>query len=217
MADRKEYSAPSGWSYNPSSWAERRPLLILAAVGLAAAVYTACGQLGIVARMWDPVFGSQSSYLVTHSVIAGLFPVPDGVLGVAGYLCDLLFGAIGPPDRWRRLPWVVLLFGATITGLGIVSMALTILQGILVLHWCTVCLVSATVSTLIFGLGIGEVLASLQYLARVRARGNGLWPALWGREEQSAQRQQRSAKQVIVGGACLTTEQPMDNRRIVAH
>jgi divalent metal cation (Fe/Co/Zn/Cd) transporter len=52
-----------------------------------------------------------------------------------------------------------------------------------VLHaWCTVCLVSALVSTLIFGLGIGEALASLQRLARVRLEQGwaGAWRALWG-------------------------------------
>lgn len=219
---KTQEDTPPGWSYNPSSWSERRPLLLLAAVGLAAAIYTACEQLGIVARMWDPFFGSQSSYLVTHSVISRLIPVPDGLLGVVGYLCDLIFGALGPASRWHRLPGVVLLFGLTITGLGVVSVALTILQGAVVAHWCTVCLLSATASTLIFGLGIGEVLASLQSLARERARGHALWPALWGRQEQRVQRhQRRSAKRERVvwedaKAASTPAERPRDKRRVVA-
>lgn len=216
MASKYEVYTPPGWSYNPSSWSERRLLLLLAAIGLAAAIYTSCEQLGVVALMWDPFFGSQSSYLVTHSVISRLLPIPDGLLGVVGYVCDLIFGSIGARDRWCRLPVMVVLFAITITGLGIASVALTILQGAFIEHWCTVCLVSAAVSMLIFGLGIGEVLASLQYLAREHARGHALWPALWGRKARQTQRQQRSAKQVIVENAHLTPEQPIDNGPLVA-
>lgn len=216
MASRHGAYAPPGWTYNPSTWSDRWPLLVLAAIGLAAAIYTACAQLGIVAQMWDPFFGSQSSYLVTHSVISRLLPIPDGLLGVVGYVCDLIFGSIGGRDRWRSLPVMVVLFAITITGLGIVSVALTILQGAFIEHWCTVCLVSAAVSILIFGLGIGEVLASLQYLAREQARGHALWSLLWGRTERQTQRHQRSAKQVIVENASLAPEQPMDNGPLVA-
>lgn len=173
---------PDGWSYNPSSWRERRPLLGLALVGLAAALYTALSQLGVFSVMWDPFFGSASSYAVTHSFISRLLPVPDGLLGVVGYLCDLIFGSLGGNDRWRTRPWATLAFAVVITGLGLVSLALTILQGTVIDHWCTVCLVSAAVSTAIFGLGIGEALASLQYLARALSEQgwSRAWLALWG-------------------------------------
>lgn len=217
MAGRDGYNAPPGWSYNPSSWSERRPLLLLAAVGLAAAIYTACAQVGIIARMWDPFFGSQSSYLVTHSAISHLLPIPDGLLGMTGYLCDLTLGAVGASDRWRSLPGVVLLFGATITGLGVVSVALTILQGAVILHWCTVCLISAAVSILIWGLGIGEALPSLQYLARERVRGNALWPTLWGRQTHAARTRRGRTKRMVLENVNLTTEQSMDSRHIAAH
>lgn len=172
--------APPGWSYNPSAWHERRWLLCLAAIGLLAAIFTGLSQLGVV-TLWDPIFGAASSYAVTHSFISRLLPVPDGLLGVVGYICDLIFGAIGGDDRWRAKPWATLIFALVITGLGVVSLALTILQGAVIGHWCTVCLVSAAVSTLIFGLGIGEALAALQYLARVRYAGGWAqtWRALW--------------------------------------
>ena len=173
---------PPGWSYNPSAWKERWPLLVLAAIGLLAALYTALSQLGVFPTMWDPFFGGASSYAVTHSAISRLLPVPDGVFGVIGYLCDLIFGALGGEDRWRSRPWAVLIFAIVIVVLGIVSLALTILQGAVIGQWCTVCLVSAAVSTLILGMGVGEALASLQYLARVFLE-LGLpaaWRALWG-------------------------------------
>jgi uncharacterized membrane protein len=179
---RGNRDTPPGWSYNPSAWRERWLLLALAAIGLLAALYTALSQLGVVGAMVDPFFGSASSYAVTHSAISRLLPVPDGVLGVVGYCCDLVFGAIGGERRWRTRPWVVLLFALVILALGMVSLVLTILQGAAIDSWCTVCLISAAVSTLILGLGIGEALASLQYLAliRMKAGGAAVWRALWG-------------------------------------
>jgi uncharacterized membrane protein len=173
---------PPGWSYNPSAWRERMPLIALAVIGLLAALYTALAQLGAVPAMWDPFFGNVSSYAVTHSAISRLLPIPDGMLGVVGYVCDLIFGSLGGEHRWRARPWVVLIFGVVIVALGVVSLVLTIMQGAVIGQWCTVCLVSAAVSTLILGLGIGEALASLQHLALVRRNKDGaaMWRALWG-------------------------------------
>ena len=159
-------------------------LVALAALGFAAAWYTSFFQLGIVPHIWDPFFGSYSSYLVTHSKVSRILPFPDGLLGLLGYGFDLIFGSIGKDDRWRSMPWAVLVFAATITGLGVVSVLLTITMGVMVRDWCTVCLVSASVSAVIFGLGIGESLATLQYLERVYLRSRSwrrVWSALWGR------------------------------------
>ncbi|GEM_PF-4194955 len=172
-------ATPPGWSYNPSAWKERRWLVGLAIIGWLAALYTMLGQVGAV-TLWDPFFGAHSSYLVTHSAISRLLPIPDGALGIVGYSADLLFGAPGCDERWRKTPWLVILFGLTIIGLGIVSLALTITQGTIVQHWCTVCLISAAASTLILGLGIGETLASLQHIARQWRAGVSLWRALRG-------------------------------------
>lgn len=179
---------PPGWSYTPSSWSERRPLIALAALGFCAAFYTGFYQLGVIPHMWDPFFGSHSTYLVTHSKVSKILPFPDGLLGIPGYFCDMLFGSLGGRDRWRTMPWAVLAFSATITGLGVVSTLLVITMGVLVHSWCTVCLVSASVSILIFGLGIGEALPSLQYLQREYLATHSLrhtWRVLWGlsREE----------------------------------
>ena len=198
---RENRDTPPGWSYNPSAWRERWPLLALATVGLLAALYTALWQLGIVGPMVDPFFGSASSYAVTHSEIARQLPVPDGVLGVVGYCCDLLFGALGGRRRWRTRPWAVLIFALVILALGVVSLALTILQGTVIGAWCTVCLISAAISTLILGLGIGEALASLQYLALVRMKAGGAaaWRALWGATPARSRERIAPAPGVTVG------------------
>lgn len=169
---------PPGWTYNPSRWSDRLPLVALACLGFCIATYTALYQWGTVSFFWDPFFGQASSYAVTHSKISTLLPIPDGTLGIPGYLCDIAFGAFGSIDRWRRMPWVVLCFAATITGLATVSTLLTITMGVMVHQWCTLCLGSATVSILIFGFGFGEVLASLQYLKRVWVRHHSV-SAVW--------------------------------------
>jgi uncharacterized membrane protein len=201
LSTRGSRDTPPGWSYNPSAWRERWLLLALAAIGLLAALYTALSQLGVVGAMVDPFFGSASSYAVTHSAISRLLPVPDGVLGVVGYCCDLVFGALGGERRWRTRPWAVLLFALVILALGMVSLVLTILQGAAIDSWCTVCLISAAVSTLILGLGIGEALASLQYLALVRMKAGGAaaWRALWGAAPARARERTAPVPGVTVG------------------
>lgn len=196
----QDSSTPPGWSYNPCAWSERLPLVGLAALGFAAAFYTGFYQLGVIPQMWDPFFGSHSSYLVTHSMVSRILPFPDGLLGVPGYLCDMVFGSLGGPDRWRRMPWAVLAFCGTITALAVVSVLLTITMGALVKHWCTVCLVSASVSVLIFGLGVGEALPVLQHLKRVSARTGSLkavWYALWGKSEWVAVAGRRAAGSAV--------------------
>lgn len=173
---------PPGWRRNPSAWRERRWPLGLAVIGLLAALYTGLSQVGVIPAMWDPFFGSASSYAVTHSFISRLLPIPDGLLGVVGYACDLIFGALGGEQRWRRTPWAALIFGAVITALFLVGVTLTALQATVIGHWCTICLLSAAVSVLVFALGIRESIASLRYLALTLLEDGrrGAWRALWG-------------------------------------
>jgi uncharacterized membrane protein len=174
---------PPGWSSNPSRAAARRRLLLLAFLGLLAAIYLTLYQWGAISHIWDPFFGEQSTYVVTHSAVSRILPFPDAALGVLGYLCDLLFGSLGGDERWWRQPWTVMAFVGTISALAAVSVLLIIAQAVVVHAWCTICLVSAGVSLLIFALGSGEGIATLQYLKRVRARARStraVWKAIWG-------------------------------------
>ena len=103
-------------------------------------------------------------------------------VGVIHAMWDPFFGSIGGEQRWRRLPWAALIFGAVITALFLVGLTLTILQATVIGHWCTICLLSATVSLLVFALGISEPIASLRYLALVWLEDGreAAWQALWG-------------------------------------
>lgn len=166
--DQDQGDTPPGWSYDPSSWRERIPILVLALVGFTIATYLALYQFGVVRDVWEPFFGD-GSQRVLHSEISRLLPVPDAVLGAAGYLLDAVSGVIGGHGRWRTLPWVVIIFGVAVGPLGAVSIALVMIQPLLVHSWCTLCLASALVSVLMIGPAMDEMLASLQYLKRRRS------------------------------------------------
>lgn len=158
---------------NPSAWRDRLPVIGLAALGLVVACLLATFQLGLIPAVWDPIFGSASSARVVESPIAHLLPIPDALLGVFGYLADLVLGAAGGQQRWRTHPRLVLLFGLVITSLALVGILLILMQALYLHAWCTLCLASALLSVTIFAWGISEPLASVGYLWG-KARGVGL-------------------------------------------
>lgn len=170
--------APPGWSTNPSSWGQRFPIVGLALVGVGIAGYLALFQLGVVASVWEPFFGNGSRVILT-SRVSYVLPIPDAALGAMSYFLDAATGVIGGRERWRRRPWVVVIFGLAVGPLGAVSILLVILQPVLLDAWCTLCLLSAVVSLAMIGPAMDEMLASLQYLRRVHDRGGSLWEALW--------------------------------------
>jgi uncharacterized membrane protein len=170
---------PPGWSYNPSSWSERLPLIGLALIGTLIAGYLALYQTGAIESVWEPFFGS-GTQVILKSDVSRLLPIPDAVLGAIGYVLDALSGAVGGRERWRTMPWIVIVFGIAVGPLGLVSILLVVLQPVLFHAWCTLCLTSAAISVAMIGPAMDELLASLQYLRRQRELGSALWPAFWG-------------------------------------
>ncbi len=176
---------PPGWSYNPSAWSERWPLVVLAAAGTVIAGYLAAYQWRFVDTVWEPFFGDGAE-VILNSGVSRILPVPDAALGALGYLLDAVTGALGGRARWRTLPWMVVLFGVAVGPLGAVSILLVVLQPVMFDAWCTLCLASAVISVVMIGPALDEVLASLQHLARVRASGRSVWRAFWGRDRAPA-------------------------------
>lgn len=119
--------------------------------------------------------------MILTSSISRVLPIPDAALGGLGYLLDAVTGLVGGTARWRRMPWVVVLFGLAVGPLGGVSILLVVLQPVLFQSFCTLCLASAVVSVLMIGPALDELLASLQHLKRVRLQGGSAWRAFWGR------------------------------------
>lgn len=171
--------APPGWSYNPSSWAQRLPIVGLAVLGLAIALYLALFQWGVVGTVWEPFFGN-GSRIILQSRVSHLLPIPDAALGALGYLVDAVTGIIGGRERWRRMPWIVLIFGIAVGPLGAISVLLVILQPVLYDAFCTLCLASAVISVAMIGPAMDELLASLQHLKREARSGRTVWRAFWG-------------------------------------
>jgi Vitamin K epoxide reductase family len=180
------------WRHNPSSWRQRIPICLLAAVAFLIAAYMALYQWRLIDEVWDPIFGTQTKRVLDSDVSEDMrrwIGVPDAALGAIAYLGDLIFGLAGSTRRWQYRPWLVLLFGLDVIPLGIVSAVLVVLQGTLVGSWCFLCLVTAVISLALVVLTYDEVWSSLLYLHRIWIRTHNprlVWEAFCGRPSQIA-------------------------------
>jgi uncharacterized membrane protein len=169
---------PLGWSYNPSTWMQRAPILALALFSFFLARYMTAFQLGHITSAWDPIFG-EGTVLVLGSDLSKSFPISDAGLGAFVYLVELLSGFMGDPRRWRTMPWMVALFGFMVIPLGVVSVVLIMLQPIIIGAWCTVCLLSALFMLIMIALSLDEVIAMLQCLMQTHRAGKSVWRTFW--------------------------------------
>ncbi len=170
---------------NPSSWAQRVPVCLLAGVGFLISTYLALYQWRLLDLVWDPAFGRGSVIVMGSDVSHTLgrwFGIPDAALGAIAYLGDLVFGLAGSTRRWQYRPWLVLIFGFDVIPLGVVSVVLVGMQGFAVGAWCFLCLVTAVISVSLIVLAYDEVWATLHYLWRVWRRGGArhFWAAFRG-------------------------------------
>ncbi len=184
MSNRDTHNPP-GWDDNPSSWSQRLPIVVLALIGLVIAGYLTLYQYEVIGTVWEPFFGDGSRKVLTSS-LSHMFPISDAALGALGYLVDAVTGIIGGRERWRKMPWIVILFGLAVGPLGAVSIGLVISQPVLVGEWCTLCMTTAVISLLMIGPAMDEFLASVQYLKREHQRGRSTWRLFWGMEPAKA-------------------------------
>jgi|SRR5690242_6140041 len=175
---------PPGWSHNPSQPSRRSVLVFFALLGFAISIYLSLYQLGVVANIWDPFFGDESSN-VLHSELSRMLPVPDAALGAAAYLIEAILGAVGNRQRWRTQPWIVILYGLTVVGLGIVSIFLVIYQSAFLHAWCTLCLASAAISIGLVAPVTTEMRATIQHLKRESSRNDSVWRTFWGLQHRN--------------------------------
>ena len=169
---------PPGWSYNPSSGAQRAPLIALGLVGFFFSFHMAAFQLGHIDFAWDPVFRRGTVEVLTSDV-SKAFPVSDAGLGAVAYAVEVLMGFMGDKRRWRTMPWMVTFFGIVVIPLGFTQIVLIILQPVAVGAWCTLCLLSAFAMLWMIALTVDEVVAMGQFLARRTRHGDSLWYAFW--------------------------------------
>lgn len=169
---------PPGWSYNPSSWVQRSPVIALGIVSFFISRYLAAYQLGYIDHAWDPLLG-ESTMRVLDSKVSHAWPVSDAGFGAVSYLLEALSGFMGIGNRWRTMPWMVLMFGVLVIPLGIVSIALVIMQPVMVGAWCSLCLLTALFMLIMIPLSVDEVAAMAQFMVKVRRDGKPFWTVFW--------------------------------------
>lgn len=185
-------SIPPGWNYNPSSWTQRVPIVLIGLIGWLFARYMATYQLGYLPSIFDPFFG-EGTFKVITSDVSHAFPISDAGLGAAAYTLEALWGCQGGVRRWYTMPWSVVVFGLLVVPLGITSVVLVILQPVVVGYWCFWCLLVAIAMLLMVALAINEVVAVLQFLNHSVKRGDRFWTVFWkGGEPVGAKENLRS-------------------------
>ncbi len=171
---------PPGWSFNPSSWVQRMPIILLALVGFFISRYLCAYQLGHIDAVWEPFFAGAvgdpkngTEEIITSSV-SEAWPVPDAGLGAMTYALEILTGLMGSTRRWRTMPWLVMLFGIMIVPLGVVSIFFIIIQPIVIGTWCTLCLIGAAAMLIQIPYSLDELVATSEFLYRRKKQGRPL-------------------------------------------
>jgi hypothetical protein len=169
---------PLGWSYNPSTWLQRAPVIVLALLAFLMTQYMAAYQLGYIDWAWDPLF-DDGTVVILDSDVSKEFPISDAGWAAWIYLVEFAMAIMGDPRRWRTMPWMVSLFGALVVPLGIASVVLMIMQPVVVGAWCTICIITAFFMLLMLALSLDEVLAMVEYLQQIRRAGKSVWRTFW--------------------------------------
>lgn len=165
-------NVPPGWSYNPSAWSQRLPIIATALIGLFVARYLASYQLGHIPNVWEPFFEGSATdpqngtEEIITSAVAKAWPVSDAALGGYTYLLEILTGLVGAKARWRTMPWLVVLFGLMIAPLGVTSIIFVIIQPVVIGTWSTVALIGAAAILIQIPYSLDEIIATLQFVRR---------------------------------------------------
>jgi hypothetical protein len=106
--------------------------------------------------------------------VSQAWPVSDAGLGAVTYMLEIVTGLMGGRNRWRTMPWLVIVFGIMIVPLGAVSIFFIIIQPIVIGTWCSLCLLAAAAMLLQIPYSFDELVATGQFLAERRRRGKPL-------------------------------------------
>lgn len=174
-----ESTVPPGWTYSPSSWLQRLPIIALGLFGFLIARDLAAYQMGHVTAVWEPFFAGEAGKNGTEHIITSdmsrAWPIPDGGLGATSYMIEALMGAMGTATRWRTMPWMVTFFFILVVPLGGVSIFFIIIQPIMIGTYCTLCLIAALAMLIMIPLTLDEVVAMGQYMVRSVKAGRPFW------------------------------------------
>ena len=178
MMDRK--SIPPGWTYGPSTDAQRLPIAALGLIGLLIARMLTAYQLGHIDSAWEPFFGGSpadprnGTEEIITSDVSKAWPIPDAGLGAISYVFEILMAVMGTRDRWRTMPWMVTFFGILVIPLGVISIYFVVIQPIVIGTWSTPALIAALAMLVMIPFALDEVIAMGQFLHWSRCRGKSL-------------------------------------------
>lgn len=170
---------PKGWSYSPSDWFQRLPVIVLAVVGLLISRYLTGYQLETIDQVWEPFFsgsvvGKNGTEQIITSDVSESWPVPDAGIGAVTYALEILVGVVGSSRRWRTMPWLVVLFGIMIVPLGAISIFFIMIQPIVIGTYSTLALIAAAAMVWQIPFSLDELVATFQFLRR-RHRAGQPW------------------------------------------
>ena len=172
-------AVPPGWTYSPSTWAQRLPIIAMGLIGLLIARQLTAYQLGHVHGVWDPFFSGQGGLNGTETIITSdvskAWPIADGGLGAVAYALEILMAAMGTSTRWRTMPWMVTFFGILVVPLGVVSIYFIVIQPVVIGTWCALCLLAALAMLIMIPFALDELVAMGQFLLWSRRVGKPFW------------------------------------------
>jgi nucleoside-diphosphate-sugar epimerase/uncharacterized membrane protein len=173
-----ESDLPPGWSYCPSTYLQRLPIIALGLIGFLISRVLTAYQLGHIDGVWEPFFAGQhmkngTEFIITSDV-SKAWPIPDAGLGAVSYMFEVLMGVMGDSRRWRTMPWMVAMFGFVVVPLGAVSIYFIVIQPIVIGTYCTPCLIAALAMLIMIPFTLDELVAMGQYLAQAHRRGERL-------------------------------------------
>ena len=178
MMDPK--NIPPGWTYSPSTDAQRLPIVAMALIGLLTSRILTAYQLGHIDTVWEPFFAGSladprnGTEEIITSDMSKAWPIPDGGLGTVSYVLEILMAVMGTRDRWRTMPWMVTFFGILVIPLGVISIYFIISQPIVIGTWSTLALIAALAMLIMIPFALDEVIAMGQFLAWAKRRGKPL-------------------------------------------
>lgn len=171
---------PPGWTYCPSTGAQRLPIAAMGLIGLLIARMLTAYQLGHVGYAWEPFFAGNpvdvknGTEEIITSAVSKAWPIPDAGLGAVSYTLEILMAVMGTRDRWRTMPWMVTFFGILVIPLGVVSIYFIIIQPIVIGTWSTPALIAALAMLIMIPFALDEVIAMGQFLYWSHCRGKPL-------------------------------------------
>jgi nucleoside-diphosphate-sugar epimerase/uncharacterized membrane protein len=178
MMDPK--NIPPGWTYSPSTDAQRLPIVAMGLIGLLTSRILTAYQLGHIDTAWEPFFAGSltdprnGTEEIITSGMSKAWPIPDGGLGTVSYVLEILMAVMGTRDRWRTMPWMVTFFGILVIPLGVISIYFIISQPIVIGTWSTLALIAALAMLIMIPFALDEVIAMGQFLVWAKRKGKPL-------------------------------------------